>query len=255
MTLPRVSVKNRILVVEDEPDLRILIETQLKRDGHVCESAADAEAGFLKMQDEEFDLVVVDWMLPGMSGLDLIRSFRMKPSLQTLPILMLTARNEPADVVLGLEAGADDFVSKPFDGPVFLARVRALLRRRQWLREKETPVSDVSEVTLAASVRSEASREIKLGELVIKPDSHEVFCFGGKIDLTPSEFRLLMALSDARGKVLTREKLIEAVQGIGVIVVDRAVDTHVFGLRKKLGNCAATIETVRGVGYRVRSES
>ena len=250
--------KARILVIEDEPDLRLLIETHLKRDGHETVAVGDGESAFMRVQDEVFDLIVVDWMLPGLSGLDLIRSFRIKPDLKGLPILMLTARNEAADVVLGLEAGADDFVAKPFDSPVFLARVRALLRRSQWLFLREDSAKGSERrgdgLQLPVSYAQAALSVVRLGQLELRPDSHEVFCHGEKVDLTPSEFRLLMALSDARGKVLTRDKLIEAVQGVGVVVVDRAVDTHVFGLRKKLGKCSSTIETVRGVGYRVRSD-
>jgi len=235
--------RGRILVVEDEIDIRELIELQLLRDGHFVETASDGEDALRRLLAAESpeslpELLVVDWMLPGLSGLEITQAVRKSPLLQKIPVLMVTARAEAADVVLGLEAGADDYVTKPFDIPVLLARVRALLRRAQQVATESTGESDL----------------LELGALRVDRASHLVSCEGERVELTPSEFKLLVVLIEHRGKVLTRDQLIHAVQGQGVNVVDRAIDTHVFGLRKKLGACADWVETVRGVGYRVRPE-
>jgi len=227
------SSKYRILVVEDEDDIRDLISLHLKREGYGVDLASDGEEGMGKLSSESYDLLILDWMLPGMSGLDITRSLRADKNMQALPILMVTARMEAADIVLGLEAGTDDYVTKPFEIPVLMARVRALLRR-------------------SGRVTEVLEEMIQLGSLVIDSKAHEVKCEGTTLSLTPSEFKLLVALVQNRGRVLTRDQLIDCVQGSGVSVVDRAIDTHVFGLRKKLAGCSELIETVRGVGYRVR---
>ena len=143
---------------------------------------------------------------------------------------MVTARAHASDIVLGLELGADDYLTKPFEIPVFLARVHALLRR-------------------AVTSPETAGRRFSVGQLAVDVESHEGTCGGKEVPLTPSEFKLLVALMNNQGRVLTRERLIDLVQGEGVSVIDRAIDTHVFGLRKKLGKCSEVVETIRGVGY------
>jgi two-component system phosphate regulon response regulator PhoB len=227
------NASTRILVIEDESDIRDLLLLHLGREGYVTEEAPDGNTGFLAIESGEFDLYVIDWMLPQMSGIELIRRLRQERR-STAPVLMVTARIEPADIVAGLEAGADDYVTKPFELPVLLARVRALLRR-------------------ARSALEPTGSALATGAIRIDLASHEVYCAGERVDLTPSEFKLMVALARNQGRVLTRQKLIDLVQGEGVTVVDRAIDTHVFGLRKKLGECGEVIETVRGVGYRVRT--
>jgi two-component system phosphate regulon response regulator PhoB len=228
------SQKKTILVVEDETDIRDLMVLHLNREAYQVEAVADGEAGIKKIQSP-FDLLVLDWMLPGVSGIELTKAAR---KMSNVPILMVTARVEPADVVLGLEAGADDYITKPFEIPVFLARVRALLRR-----------------AATAQPSSEASIHIhKMGGIVADDKSYDVKCDGVPIQLTHSEFKLLVALIKNQGRVLTRTALIDLVQGSDVSVVDRTIDTHVFGLRKKLGPYGDLIETVRGVGYRVKGE-
>ncbi len=152
---------------------------------------------------------------------------------------MVTARADASDIVLGLEMGADDYITKPFEISIFLARVRALLRRGQRMAENLTANPDM----LAA------------GGIVLNFKSHRATCNETEMSLTPSEFKLLTALIQNRGRVLSRDKLIELVQGEGVSVVDRAIDTHIFGLRKKLGSCADMVETIRGVGYRVEIQA
>lgn len=224
----------KILVVEDERDVRDLMTLHLKREGFDVVGCDSGEEAIGKLSAEPLDLVVLDWMLPGLSGLEICKRLRSVTGLnQRTPVLMVTARADAADVVLGLEVGADDYVSKPFEIPVMTARVRALLRRG------------------FASKETSSSKILQIQNLKVDLDSHQVFCNDGEIPLTPSEFRLLSALLENRGRVLSREKLIELVQGNGVSVGDRTVDTHVFGLRKKLGPCSDVIETIRGVGYRV----
>lgn len=225
------SGKANILVVEDEKDVRDLMLLHLKREGHEVSVAENGEEALNLLNSSRLNLVVLDWMLPGMSGLEICKTLRAQKS--TVPILMVTARADTSDIVLGLEMGADDYITKPFEIPVFLARVRSLLRRAQ----EPSAASD---------------QRLQVGELLLDTAAHQVFCQGGELQLTPSEFRLLHALMTNRGRVLSRERLIDLVQGQGVVVIDRAIDTHVFGLRKKLGPCSEVVETIRGIGYRIR---
>jgi two-component system phosphate regulon response regulator PhoB len=223
--------KEKILVVEDESEIRQLIELQLSREGYVVDTVETGEAAIEKIKSKNYQLLVLDWMLTGMSGIEIARIARGECA-----ILMVTARSEPADIVLGLEAGADDYVTKPFDVSVLRARVRALLRRRHSTKDL---------------MNSNFKSPIQVGGLKLDLKSYEVKCEGLPIQLTHSEFKLLSTLVLHRGTVLTRERLIQEIQGEGVSVIDRTVDTHVFGLRKKLGACADVIETIRGVGYRI----
>lgn len=220
----------KILVVEDEKDVRDLMILHLKREGYEVTAVETGETVLETLESgPAFNLVILDWMLPGMSGLEICKQIK-----GLLPILMVTARADTADIVLGLEMGADDYICKPFEIPVFLARIRTLLRRGQIPTEQATDKST-----------------IEVGQLKMELDAHRVFCEAEEVFLTPSEFKLLFALMKNQGRVLPRDKLIQLVQGLGVVVVDRAIDTHIFGLRKKLGPCADLIETIRGVGYRV----
>jgi len=233
-----VSKKFHVLVVEDEKDISELIALHLRREGHECTVVENGEDALTQLAENVFDLVALDWMLPGLSGLELCKKIRTNPAPQIagVPVVMLTARAHATDIVLGLEMGADDYVTKPFEIPVFLARVRALLRRSQ------------------SVIVSGDLHKYEIGELRVDSQSYQVVCGKKDIQLTPSEFRLLLALVKNHGRVLTRERLIDLVQGEGVTVVDRTIDTHIFGLRKKLGKCSDVVETIRGVGYRVKAE-
>jgi DNA-binding response OmpR family regulator len=234
----RVNRKSRILVVEDEKDISELMTLHLKREGHDISGVDNGEEALRLLGSEVFDLIVLDWMLPGLSGLEVCKKLRgdMDHPLSKIPIFMVTARAHTSDIVLGLEMGADDYITKPFEIPIFLARVRALLRR---VAIVENGLDD---------------DKFDVGELTVDTKTYQVSCNAKEVQLTPSEFKLLVALMKNRGRVLTRERLIDLVQGEGVTVVDRTIDTHVFGLRKKLGRCSDVIETIRGVGYRVKTE-
>ncbi|MCM2324507.1 MAG: response regulator transcription factor [Oligoflexia bacterium] len=222
----------RVLIVEDERDIRELIGVQVKREGYACDAVESGEEGLAALKRQTYDLVILDWMLPGLSGTEICRRIRAEDSV--LPVLMVTARAGTADVVAGLEAGADDYLVKPFAVAILIARIRALLRRK----ESATGPSGI----------------LRLGRLELDQRKHEVRSDGQSLELTASEFKLLVALMRNEGRVLSREKLIDLVQGEEVFVTQRSIDTHVFGLRKKLGSSGGFIETVRGVGYRIRSE-
>jgi two-component system phosphate regulon response regulator PhoB len=235
------SDKPKVLLVEDEADVRDLMLLHLKRENVEVTAVDNGEEALRLLQSGvRFDLVVLDWMLPGLSGLEICKRIRLQGAVAGsvtghLPVLMVTARADTADIVIGLEMGADDYITKPFDIPVFLARTRALIRRSQQMAQGPAP------------------QRFLVGGLMLDIESHRVECNGEELVLTPSEFKLLAALMGNQGRVLSRERLIDLVQGQGVAVVDRAIDTHVFGLRKKLGTCSEVVETIRGVGYRVRA--
>lgn len=228
------SNKPRILVVEDEADVRELIALRLNREGYQVDEAFDGQEGLEHARRNTYDLYILDWMMPKVSGLEMLKTLRDQMKVQA-PVLMVTARVEASDIVLGLESGADDYITKPFEAPVLIARVRALLRR-----------------TSVASTPDSEER-ISIDSLKVNLAAHEVYCGTEQVPLTPSEFNLLVALIRNRGRVLTRDKLIDLIRGVDVSIVSRAIDTHVFGLRKKLGACADVIETIRGVGYRVKA--
>lgn len=233
------SSAKKILVVEDEHDIRELIALHLRRVGYVVEGVYSVEEARQKFSQTKYDLVVLDWMLPGEQGVDWVRSLRMS---DVVPVLMLTAKSEPEDIVRGLESGADDYLTKPFNPDVLLARVKALLRRGG--------ATGSAEATATIAVR-----DIRVGCLILREEQVEVTCDGEFLDLTPSEFKLLKALMMNYGKVLTRDRLVGEIQGDGVNVIGRTVDTHVFGLRKKLGETCDYIETIRGIGYRLTEKT
>jgi two-component system phosphate regulon response regulator PhoB len=225
----------QILVVEDEVEIRELISLLLLRQGHRVEQVGSAVEAWEKLKEHSYDLMVLDWMLPQMSGIDLLKMIN-EGGKKSPPVLMVTAKAEPVDIVHGLESGADDYVTKPFEPGVFSARVRALLRRA-----KQAEAGTDKDV-------------IKAGELSVNLMTYEVKCSGQPLHLTPSEFKIISEMAINCGRVMTREHLVRVVQGEGISVTGRTIDTHVFGLRKKMGACSDNIETIRGVGYRMRGE-
>ena len=222
-----------ILVVYDEADIRELVQYNLAREGFQVEGAPSGEEALRRVRQQPPDLVVLDLMLPGVDGLEVCRRLKGDRRTAEIPIVMLTAKGEDADVVAGLELGADDYVVKPFSPRVLLARIKAVMRRGE---EPATPADDPA--------------VLRRGGLTIDPARHMVLADGAPVALTALEMRILIALARRPGFVLTRYQIVDATQGEGVGVTDRSVDVHMVSLRRKLGQCGAMIETVRGVGYR-----
>lgn len=228
------DVRRRVLVVEDDEDIAFSLKYNLEKEcGFVVEVARDGESGLRAAARAAPDLVILDLNLPGMDGLSVCRALRAHASTATLPIMMLTARVGESDTIVGLELGADDYITKPFSMKEILARARAVLRRRDRPPGEPVAYSD--------------------GTLSIDADAHIVLVDGRELALTRREFDLLAALVASRGRVLTRDQLLERVWGQAFYGETRTVDVHIRRLRKKLGEPAAgSIETIIGVGYRFR---
>ena len=225
--------RQSVLVVEDEEDIMEVIRFNLEKEGYEVHQALSGEKALKVIENNLPSLVLLDLMLPGINGLDLCRIFKQNDRTKAIPVIMLTAKSEDADIVAGLEMGAEDYITKPFSPRVLLARVRTVLRRR------ETGVKDDSSV-------------IQVEGMQIHPGRHEVTMGENVVDLTPSEFRILHYLARRPGWVYSRDQIIDAIRGHGYVVTDRAIDVQVVGLRKKLGDYGKFIETVRGIGYRFR---
>lgn len=225
----------RILVVEDEADLRELIQYNLARGGFKVETADAGEKAVQTVADLLPDLILLDLLLPGMDGLEVCRRLKANRQTASIPVIMVTAKGEDADVVKGLELGADDYVTKPFSPRVLLARVRAVLRRHQ-LGGPEPASTGIGPIDIEG--------------LRLDIERHEVTLDGNPVSLTATEFRLLMMLMRRRGRVFTRQQIIETIHGGQSAVTTRSVDVQVVALRRKLGSRGRLIETVRGVGYR-----
>lgn len=223
----------RILIVEDEADLAELLAFNLQRDGYVTEVAADGVTGLRRIIETAPDLVVLDVMLPGMSGLEVAKQVRTDPRTSGVPILMLTARAEESDQVEGLDIGADDYVTKPFSTKVLRARIEAMLRRS------------------SESAGGGGGDRLRVGPIDADLGSHRVTLDDEPMQLTLTEFRLLISLMRSKGKALSRNDLIARAMGPGVMVTARTIDVHVASIRKKLGSHGEMIQTVRGVGYRL----
>ena len=223
---------SRVLIVEDEPDIRELVVHHLKREGYKVSAASSGEEALRQVQAAPPDLVILDLMMPAMDGLEVCRRLRQDPSTVSLPIVMLTAKGDEVDRVLGLEIGADDYIVKPFSPKELLARVRAVLRR---------------------SRPAPGAAPLRLGALVIDLGSHTASVGGLALALTPKEFDLLRALLEARGRVLSREFLLDRVWGYAHAseIESRTVDVHVRRLRVKLGPEGRRVLTVKSVGYRM----
>ena len=225
--------RQSVLVVEDEEDIMEVIRFNLEKEGYEVNQALSGEKALQVIENNLPSLVLLDLMLPGINGLDLCRIFKQNDRTKAIPVIMLTAKSEDADIVAGLEMGAEDYITKPFSPRVLVARVRTILRRR------ESGVKDDSSV-------------IQVEGMQIHPGRHEVTMGEIVVDLTPSEFRILHYLARRPGWVYSRDQIIDAIRGHGYVVTDRAIDVQVVGLRKKLGDYGKFIETVRGIGYRFR---
>lgn len=225
--------KERILVVDDEEDILELVKFNLSREGYDVVIAASGEKAIDLARKEPPHLIVLDLMLPGIDGLEVTRLIKNNPETRQIPIVMLTAKGEEPDVVAGLELGADDYVTKPFSPRILLARVRAVLRRKQ---DEALESPDV----------------IRIHNLIIHPGRREVLVDGKNIPLTFTEFGILHYLVRRPGWVFTRSQIVDAVRGTDYFVTDRSVDVQIAGLRKKLDSSGMFIETVRGVGYRFK---
>ena len=227
--------KERILVVEDEEDILELVRYNLARENYQVICSASGEKALKIAASEPLDLVVLDLMLPGMDGLEVAKNLKNNTRTQHIAIVMLTAKGTEADIVTGLELGADDYVTKPFSPRVLTARIKAVLRRKTDEKPDDTVI-------------------IKIHDLVIHPGRREVRLSDKPVDLTFSEFQVLSLLARRPGWVFTRYQIVDAVRGDDYPVTDRSVDVQIVGLRKKLGAAGKYIETVRGVGYRFREE-
>jgi len=223
--------KEKILVVDDEEDILELVRYNLAREGYTVVCAASGEAALKAAASNPVDLIILDLMLPGIDGLEVARRLKQNGGTKDTPIVMLTAKGEEADIVTGLELGADDYVTKPFSPRILIARVKAVIRRRSGIAEAESEV-------------------LTIRELSIHTGRRHVTAKGRSLDLTYTEFQVLYFLARRPGWVFTRSQIVDAVRGDDYPVTDRSVDVQIVGLRKKLGPLGNYIETVRGVGYR-----
>jgi two-component system phosphate regulon response regulator PhoB len=226
--------RERILVVDDEEDLLELVDYNLSKEGYRVTTVATGEEAVARARADVPDLIVLDLLLPSIDGLDVCKLLRNDARTRNVPIIMLTAKAEEADVVTGLEVGADDYLTKPFSPRVLLARIKAVLRRR---KAQQNPDKDSA---------------LRVHELVIHPGRHEVLADGRPLVLTYTEFKLLHFLAQRPGWAFSRTQIVDAVKGDDYPVTERSVDVQVAGLRKKLGEYGKYIETVRGVGYRFK---
>jgi two-component system phosphate regulon response regulator PhoB len=223
----------KILIVDDEEDILELVAYNLAREGYQTIKAMSGEDALKKSQSDMPDLIILDLMLPGIDGLDVMKELKNNTATNNIPTIMLTAKGEEADIVTGLELGADDYITKPFSPRVLLARIRASLRRKTQTENRSPSV-------------------IRIHDLEIHQERRSVTAQGRPVDLTFSEFQILLFLVKRPGWVFTRTQIVDAVRGDSYPVTDRSVDVQIVGLRKKLGPCSMYIETVRGVGYRFK---
>ncbi len=226
--------REKILVIEDDEDISELLDYNLKKEGYQVVRALTGEAGLKTAMTKSPDLILLDIMLPGMDGLTVCKKMKREAKTELIPIIMLTAKGEESDVVAGLELGAEDYITKPFSPKVVVARIRAVLRRRE------------------SEAKPKIDETIKIHELTIHTGRHEVKYRGKLLPLTLTEFKLLQFLASRPGWVFTRYQMVDGVRGDDYPVTERSVDVQIVGLRKKLNGAGNYIETVRGVGYRFK---
>ena len=230
--------KSKIIVVEDESDILDVIEYNLSREGYKVLGFRNGEQGLEAIREEDPQLVLLDLMLPGIDGIEICKKVKEDPVTRDIPVVMITAKSEESDVVLGLGVGADDYVSKPFSPKELVARVKAVLRR--------APLKESIEKNCRSSIDG----------FVIDNTRHELTVDGESVPLTATEFKMLHFLASHPGRVFSREQLLSKVVGSDTVVIDRNVDVHIRSIRKKLGeNHRSLIDTVRGVGYRFKFRS
>jgi two-component system phosphate regulon response regulator PhoB len=224
--------KGTILIIDDEKDLIEMVRYNLDKDGYDVISATDGQSGLGIAQAHKLDLIILDLMMPGIDGLEVCRRLRADARTSRIPLIMLTAKATEADRIVGLELGADDYVTKPFSPRELVARVKAILRR--------------------TSTQSEPEQLLRHGDLSIDVTRHEVLYLGKPVSLTATEFRILHLLASKPGRVLSRDDIIDSALGRDANVFDRTIDVHITAIRKKLGKGADQIETIRGFGYKFR---
>jgi len=227
--------KKRILLIEDEEDIAALIKLQAELSGYKLHVEVDGLNGFRAIEREKPDLVILDIMLPGQNGFDICRKMKSNPDLKNIPVIILSAKGEELDVILGLELGADDYVPKPFSPKILFSRIKAVLRRGK--EAEKTP------------------KILAFGDFTLEVDRYLLRKGDKIVAITLSEFGILKRLLSNRGKVLTRNQLLDDIHNDDAFIVDRNIDVHIASLRKKLGPSFDWIETVRGVGYRFKEES
>jgi two-component system, OmpR family, alkaline phosphatase synthesis response regulator PhoP len=230
----------RILIIEDDPEIQEMLKFAFARERWKLIQASTGEEGLKVIREKGADCVILDIMLPGMDGFKTIKKIRAEKSLQTLPVIMCTARGEEADIVAGLELGADDYVVKPYSPRVLAARIRVALRRK--------------EATSADTDGSKSKTFFQQGKLSIDIERHMAFLEDTPLDLFPTEFSILAHFLSNPDIVFSRQKLITAIRGHDYPVTDRSIDVQIMGLRKKLRYSGDMIETIRGIGYRFRTE-
>jgi len=229
----------RILIIEDDPEIQEMLKFAFAREGWQLLMASTGEEGLKILRGKEADCVILDIMLPGMDGLKTLKKIRENKNMQTLPVILCTARGEEADIIAGLELGADDYVVKPYSPRVLAARVRAGLRRKE-----------------NASSQGETAQKkfFQYGTLSVDIDRHTVLLDNKPLDLFPTEFAILVQFMANPDIVFSRQRLITAIRGNDYPVTDRSIDVQIMGLRKKLGDSGNMIETIRGIGYRFKTE-
>jgi len=224
--------RTKIVVVEDEPDIAEVITYNLHREGFQVSCSERGDDGLVLVRAESPALVVLDLMLPGIDGLAVCRQLKADPITHDIPIIILSAKGEEADIVIGLEIGADDYLSKPFSPRELLARIKAVLRR-------------------GSARQDDVKERIVVGDVLLDVARHEVRVGGELAKFTATEFKILVNLASQPGRAFTREQLLNRAVGKGVVVVDRNIDVHIRAIRKKLGDSGRLIQTIRGVGYRL----
>ncbi len=222
-----------VAVVDDEPDILELVSLHLRKNHFSVREFSDGSSFIKYLDSEKPDLVVLDVMLPDADGFEICKYMKRKKNLSHIPIVMLTAKSEETDTILGLELGADDYVKKPFSPTELIARIKAVLRRIESRPEIETPI------------------KISVGNITIDADRHEVIIDGNKVELTSAEFRILQLLASEKGRVFSRNRILDHLWGDEKIVVDRTIDVHIRHLRSKIGSASKLIRNVHGVGYKL----